>query len=556
MSKTTTVLGGWPARIFFVAILILAAWLVISVLFPKLAAPLSGKVATWKGGSASREDYDSWLRFIELLDSPAAIREMVLLTHLSAEARRLGLDREAGVKVEIDSFRHRALAAALRNHLIGTVSVSSEEIEKLGRENPAAFQKPRKLQMRNIYLPLGSSSEQAAATRRRIEEIRADLLAGGDFKAIASRESQSQTRFNGGRLPLLDPSTLPEAVEAAVSDLAEGEISEVVEDAGGVSVYLCESILEAVNPTPEEKERKIRNNLTRLRQKKLWEEYTARVFEEVEVTKPKAEQEGVAECNGNFLSAAELEALIVSISREKGRDPAQIMPQQVNRILRNWCMGANMERRALELGLDREQEAADNLRWGVAQILAEHAMAAMVKMRLKPSAPDEVKRYFEANQKHYQHQPEYRIAAIFFGPADEEGEDLINRAESVYRQIENGTLTFAEAAASNSRHASSDNGGDLGWLSAIALAQWGPAFARAVRQLKPGESTGVFRLKSGIWIFELRDYRASRPMTFEEAEPIAAKDAANAQGRSLEKAVREELLQALSLKILPEDVNE
>ena len=84
-------------------------------------------------------------------------------------------------------------------------------------------------------------------------------------------------------------------------------------------------------------------------------------------------------------------------------------------------------------------------------------------------------------------------------------------------------MSFEQAAAESSVHPSAATGGNLGWLDPWQLTRVGPAVAKVVPTLEPGELSDVVQQPapatggSTLWILRLMAIRPSRPMSFQEA---------------------------------------
>jgi len=503
-------------------------------------------VATWQGGTVNRQDYESWLRYTEVLDRPGAIKEMILVEYLAQAARDRGLDDEPAIQIEIKKARYHIFWAKLREHVYLSVSVEDQEIMDLQKKYPDAFKKPRKMQLSNIFLNGSDDPSEMAGIRAKLEKIRAELLEGADFETLARRESQSQTRFSGGKLGLLDPANLPGPVSEAVSTLEEGEISEIVETELGLSIFLCQKVQEKVIPTQEEVEAKLRTNLTRLRGKENWENTLQQMRDAIELPDSLMPSDGFLELPGFRMSTEELDALVAM--QMKGIAAAKVPHKRMKILLTNWCTGMAMEKKGLELEFDREQDVSDKLYWKTAQTLAGHELATRVSKRVEQPDAEEIEAYFKANPTRYRHPPEFLMRVIYFGGEDKTGA-TVRMADEVFRKIEKGELTFAKAAERYSKDPSARNGGQLDWVPITMLTSWGPKLVQAIRHMEPGDRTGVFRLQSGIWIFELVDFRDYRPMVFEEVTRKVAVDCYNHRALETEEVLRKEILEGLSIRI-------
>lgn len=510
-----------------------------------LAEGDSTVIATWNGGRLERADHDSWRTFHQLEESPDAIRERVFVDSLAALARERGVEQERSFQLELEMLRQQVLIPVLRQRVESAVTVSDEELEILRRSRPEAFSRPRKLRLRNIYKSLGSDPEKI---RARMRKIHGQLLAGADFKELAGLESESQSRFREGRLGFLAPEDLPPKIAAAVRDLTPGQISDLVEHDDGLTIFLCEDVREAKVPTADEVRDKLRKNLLRQRSREAWTGFQAELLKAAAPRIDPASTTTVLTMEGYQLRAEAMVELLAL--RLPDKELSDLTPAQRQRLLRTWASGVLAVRRAVELGLDRDPELASALRWRHLGALAHRELVRRVDERLRAPSDDELRRHFTANTKRYREPATCDLAVIHFGgKSDADQRQRVQEANDVARRLAAGKLTFEEAARRHSTHPSAATGGAIGWRNRVQIAAWGPVVSNALRQLEPGQQSGLLNLESGLWIFELRGQRDERLLSFEEVEDQVRQQVRNQQIRELESAVREERLKELELEI-------
>jgi len=505
-------------------------------------------VATWHGGRLERTDHESWRDFHQLDGGVDAIREQVFVESLAAISRARGVEHEVRTRIEIDGMRQQVLLAALRDHVMAHVEVGEQEVESLRRAHPEAFRVPRKLRLRYIYKRFDAAT--AAAVRTRMADILRRLREGADFKELARRESESQTRLRDGDLGFVAADDLPAAVGAAVRDLTPGQLTEIVEHGEGLSIFLCESVKDARNPTADEVREKLRANLLRQRRREQWDRYRESLLDAAGLQLDARAPTSPLRMHDYELST-EAFAEIVSL-RWKGKTVAELDEARLDQILRHWALGVAGARRAVELKLDRDLKTAAALRWRRVEILARRELMRRVDEDLRDPSEEELRAWFEANAGRFREPAAYDLAVIHFGVRQGQNQgERVGLALQVARRLEAGEITFEEAARRYSTHPSASAGGRLGWRTRPQATSWGPTATRALEELRPGERTGLLRLQSGLWIFELRDLREQRPQTFDAARERARGELRKRQIRALEAAVREEHLNRIGLVIRP-----
>lgn len=520
-------------------------------------------VATWRGGELRRAEYLDWLQAKGIDDGPEAVRELAFVLSLAqASEARIDPAEDRRIELEVEARRQRILLPRLRQHVVaGLPPTDAEELDRLRAAHPDAFVRPRKLRLRNLYKALGPPDE-ARRVRAEMDEIYQELRSGADFGQLARRESQSQSRFRDGRLGLVDPDDLPASLAPAVRNLQPGELSPPLEHAGGLTIFLCEEIVPERRPPPDEVRRKLRTNVERRRAAERWaavqEELIAGVRLDLSSLShpapPEVSPATVLEMPGHRLDSADVG--ILTDLRMPRRSSPELDADALEELLRRWGIGVAGTRRAVELGLARDEPTAARLRWLRTDVLARRELVRRIDERLDEPDDATLRRWYEGHLDRYRQLARFELAAIHFGDPLNVGE-----ARRVTRRLASGDLTFEDAARRHSVHESATGGGYLGWHSSLDLVDWGPAAARAVKSLEPGDTppgdtatgdvTDLLHAPSGLWIFRLLDRRESGTATFEESRQQVARDLRSHRIGELEQAVRAEHLEAIGFALSP-----
>lgn len=497
----------------------------------KTTAAADSAVASWgKGRRLSRADYEQWRAWRHADDSDEAVKELVFMLSLAEAAEKSGTANDLAVRVAVEAMRQNVLSQALERHVASETKVTDAEVETLAREHPEAFHRPRKLLLRNLFLKLPQSKKEAQEVRKHMEALRKKVLDGAKFKELARHESQSQTRFRDGMMGRFAPSDLPPAVASAVRGLKAGAVSEIVEQGGGLSIFYCERVDEAVVPDAKTVRERIHKNLLRQRSRQRWTQLSETLLKEAHNPAP--------------LGKEELAALVAQ--RMPGRTLDQLKPEQVEKLQADWTLEKLRAERAVALGLDRTPAVVAALRWSRTQVLSRRELMRQAKASLKTPSDQEVRKFFDTHRGRYRKLPEFKLAVIQFGEGDAQ---TVERAREVVAKIDRKELSFEQAAREYSKDPSAKDGGSLGWRSIGQLANWDLTILKAAGRLKPGDNTGLLNTKTGIWVVELQDRKQVRPMTFAEASAAARRDFQRLATRQMEKTLYAKTLQDLAIKI-------
>jgi peptidyl-prolyl cis-trans isomerase SurA len=515
--------------------------------------------ATYKGGRITSEEYRSWLAFSNLEDDPtqrkARLGQIALARVLSAELLARGDDRAPAVAGQLADLEDRVLSQALQRRVLREVKVSEAEVDEALRANDADRYQPRGLQLANIFkrVPPSASPAERAAVRRRIEDVRRQILAGADFAALARSESDSQTRYRGGRMGVARPGQLPPRLEKVAFQLGEGEISEVLEQPEGFTLLKCLHVFPERTMPIEEARQKLRRHLeSKAGERKLDEVQQAALARWPMVVEMQAEEVASAEPSRVLARFGERAVRVGDLGRWRGGRGLAAGTEWDDGALRAFLQerarlhaGA---RRAAELGLDAAPQVRDQLAWGRLRILATAEMARRVRDAFQEPTDEELRARFESSRSRRVQPARVRVSVLRFGWPDQPLPVRYQRAEAALARVRGGRLTFEQAVRELSTHPSASRGGDLGWQTSRALADLGPAVGATIKQLEMGAVGPLVQQDDTLWAVMLTGREDERPQTFEEARLDLQRELGNERTQEAQKRIEEQLIAQLQLR--------
>jgi peptidyl-prolyl cis-trans isomerase C len=116
--------------------------------------------------------------------------------------------------------------------VVPSVTVTEADVRKYFDENPERMVEPERVHARHILIRAGDDvpAEEKAARRKKAEELRARIAAGGDFAAIAREASDDKgSGERGGDLGWFYRGQMVPAFEKAAFELPPNTLSPVVE---------------------------------------------------------------------------------------------------------------------------------------------------------------------------------------------------------------------------------------------------------------------------------------------------------------------------------------
>lgn len=210
-------------------------------------------------GSGKRQFADDYLRMRLLAD----------------QAEKSGIANDAGVQAQIALMRENLLANAQLTRIEKAVILTDEDYQKA---YDAAKSGSEQAKARHILIAFkGSRAAQPgkkeltdAEAKAKAEEIRAKLVAGADFAAMAKKESDDTgSGAKGGDLGTFGHNQMVPEFEKAVFEGKIGEISPLVKTEYGYHII---QVQERKNPTLAEMKPQLEKDL---KQKKVQEQLDA-----------------------------------------------------------------------------------------------------------------------------------------------------------------------------------------------------------------------------------------------------------------------------------------
>ena len=157
------------------------------------------------------------------------------------------------VKLEYIELSRDAIASA--------VQVEDGELRAVYGQRMADFQTPEQRDASHILLTLDDDADEAtvAATRERLEAIKAQFDSGASFEELALEHSQDPgSARQGGSLGAINRGVMDPAFEDAVFELALNEVSDPVRSAFGLHLIKVDAIHASKLPAFEEVRDKMR----------------------------------------------------------------------------------------------------------------------------------------------------------------------------------------------------------------------------------------------------------------------------------------------------------
>lgn len=171
----------------------------------------------------------------------AFAEQMVRLKILEQEGHKLGVDKDPKVAAQLASDRTSVVAAATAQKI--APAPTNEEVLKFYNENKKNFEATELSHILIAYQGGGVPARNGTAPSReaamkKAQSISQQLKSGGDFAKLAQQYSDDAgSADRGGVLGPFSPGMLPPELEAHVTKLQPGQISEPVPSRYGIHIF-------------------------------------------------------------------------------------------------------------------------------------------------------------------------------------------------------------------------------------------------------------------------------------------------------------------------------
>jgi peptidyl-prolyl cis-trans isomerase C len=162
-----------------------------------------------------------------------------------------------------DVKRQLSVRQLINKEIAPSVSVSDEEIHSFYTANQNRFVSPEQVRARHILIKVKPDADRAAqeATKKTIDDIRAQAESGSDFAELAKKHSEDSSAARGGDLGFFSRGQMVPPFETAAFALKPGEISEVLKTRFGYHIIKMEEHREASSIPEEAVREEIRSHM-------------------------------------------------------------------------------------------------------------------------------------------------------------------------------------------------------------------------------------------------------------------------------------------------------
>ncbi len=174
---------------------------------------------------------------------------------LITEAKLIGLDNTFEYKSKQRKILRQAHVSEYLNTL-ETKRFQEGDLIEFYKNNISDYQLPEKRYVHHIFKSISNPNAEDE-----ISSLRKRVIKGENFKILATKNSDSETRHNEGYLGLVKKGDFPESFDKVVFSLPQNTLSQIIKTKDGFHLFLVTEILSSKTFGFDEIKQKVRQDL-------------------------------------------------------------------------------------------------------------------------------------------------------------------------------------------------------------------------------------------------------------------------------------------------------
>ena len=224
--------------------------------------------------------------------------------------------------------------------------------------------------------------------------------------------------------------------------------------------------------------------------------------------------------------------------------------QDRTRTARRWAILEGSAHQARRLGLDRGPDARQRADLRATRILADAQLGRLTDQLSVPPSEEAIRRFWSDHRPQFVEPETTRASVIRLSSPSIPLEQRIERAWALADAIDDGTMTFEDAARTESDHPSASDGGRLPALNEREFASLAINVAKETGLVQPGETSRPVVDRSTVWLIRLDQRTPERELSFEESQTNARRMLELNLRRKTRSEIADGLLAELAVEIV------
>lgn len=544
-------------------------------------APSPDAVASFRGGEIRRAELEQAGRSRE---SPAAgsaspspgdwrtdvLQAIALRKVLAPEA-----DSDPKVKEEVRERRKAILGVAFA-HERGWdgVTVTEEEIRRQYDTHPEQYRDPEKIRFQHVFFRAEASemgAEERALVRKRLENLRKEIVAGADFDAMAREYSQSSDSQSGGWGGIKRGADVFSSFTDVAWSLKVNQVSEVIDTPTGFHIVKLRERIPVLDRKFEDVKEFAKKRALDAKRGEIQEAFVEEAGRRHGLVKRyELLEDPMVKDDAALITVG---SRTLTMRDLKDRLPQPALEHMFNgyfpvihRFLDKVVLEELVTLEAESRGVSSRPDVADALKVSAEQIAAKAALEERIKRRVATVPEKELRDFYTQNQKRYETLRAWDLDVILLKPEGKESPwEVLKRAEDLVKRIRAGE-DFASLARAHSKHYSARDGGRMLALTDQDIAagvQSTAKFRRLLQGLSDGELGNaivaecydpehLIFVRTGAIIVRQVRMHPSVPQSFEKVRDLVLGNYERRNFQRLEAETKKAVLDSVAFRVYPE----
>ena len=530
-----------------------------------------GIVASYKGGTITLDEWKTaWNAFpmerkFGPMNPPESVTKRAQIKELAY--KRIFLQNAIQSKMDKDAIYIKAFNEASERNLLETLfeklvrdksTPSSADMKKYYDENKAQFITPESFSIRYIFVDTSSTKrktpEQLAEGLKKINDAYAELKKGSKFEDVAVKYSETAEEQRGHVAGPFQVGKIAKPLEKTALELEPGQFSSILTTKTGYHIIQLDEHKLAFQNSFEDVKEQINQILSSQSMKKYADEvlsnsttaYVPKIKASVVIDSTAKASAIVMEMPGYKMTLKDYQELALKYQVPQGN------METVNSFLGFIARNKSLVLYAKKNKLDKDSKYTAKMNDFKTTQLSDKWLTSQVDSKFKLT-DQEIQAYYNSNSTLFNKEKEYLPLNIYIKATAYLAKDNPNKLEAmniakdtavmIIEALKKGAK-FDELAKQYSMLPNAKDGGAIDWLP---MGPMGHRFDMAMDKLKKGEfTTTPVEMPDGYQIILLQDIRDSRPMSFEEAKPLAQQRAEFDKKEKLKQAIIQDAFKSVN----------
>ena len=472
--------------------------------------------------------------------------------------KRPQLDGEINAKIDFIHNRdvYQSAIKQIRKKLSGQVIIDEQEFinqfSELQTKNHSKKFKVRLYQIFKRYPPNATQSDKSKVMHL-INSIRGKVTSLDDFKRMAIKESNAQSRLQKGLIGNVYNGQFAPSVDSIVMKMQAGELSQVIDLPNGLVLFYCEKIIPARHKTNKQLKEIVLNKMKLKQSTQKWQAYQQQLLNKL---KPTYNWDMIRNIGNNqatvantLLSQLSKQQLLWLLNGYNGKKSfSDFSNEEITSTVQTYYMNKNIFN---NLTFDVQRDIlSDNKPEYIERIISE-IMVMLIKPRMVKVTEKDILSYYDTHKDKLLTKKTYDLSGLGLEVNKGNRKQIYKKIESIYYDVVTLHKSFDQAIDKSSSIEKKFPHINLNNLTDIRMSKiFGVRIANSIRVMQLGEVSDIIETSSGyLWIVRLNAILNPKMYQLSEVRQYISDKLNSQQANEWQDLISEKLLSKQKIRI-------